>query len=246
MAIQRIEILGVPVDIMQPEDIELTVLELLARPGTKQIIFLSIWDLLKARHPGEFRDCVKNADLILPVSKSIIKGANFLKRNVPQRYNPFSTVINIMTVLDNHFKTIYLLGGHKQTLQIAEKNVKDTFPTLRIVGRCHGYYKNNLEQNVIQSIYKTSPAMVLVSDGIKEKNVWAYKRRNQFASSIFVYYKDALGIFSKRIKRVSEDKFDRGQEIWSEIGHNPLKVFLIFPYLKYILCLIWCRLFNND
>ena len=43
MAIKRIEVLGVPVDILQPEELEMTILELLARPGTKQIIFLSIF-----------------------------------------------------------------------------------------------------------------------------------------------------------------------------------------------------------
>ncbi|MBQ5473029.1 MAG: WecB/TagA/CpsF family glycosyltransferase [Treponema sp.] len=246
MAIKRIELLGVPVDILQPEELEMTVLELLARPGTKQIIFLSIWDLLKARHRGEFQDCVKNADLVLPISKSIIRGANFLKKNVPVRYNPFTTVINVMSVLDNHYKSLYLLGSHKQTMLMAEQNVKDTFPNLRIVGRYNGYYNKAMEPNIIQSIYKTSPALVLLSDGVKDKNCWAFKRRNQFASSIFMYYKDALGIFSKRIKRVSEETFDKGHEVFHEVIKNPLKIFLIFPYAKYILSLVWCRLFNND
>ena len=54
MSKQRITILGVPVDIVQPEDLEIEVLELLSKPGTKQIIFLSIWDLLKARRKGDF------------------------------------------------------------------------------------------------------------------------------------------------------------------------------------------------
>ena len=46
MGIQRIKILDVPVDILRPEDLEIEILELLAKPGTKQIVFLSIWDLL--------------------------------------------------------------------------------------------------------------------------------------------------------------------------------------------------------
>ena len=69
MGIQRIKILDVPVDILRPEDLEIEILELLAKPGTKQIVFLSIWDLLKARHRGEFQDCINNADLIIPISK---------------------------------------------------------------------------------------------------------------------------------------------------------------------------------
>ena len=75
MSINRISLLGVPVDICQPENLEKEVMEILARPGTKQIVFLSIWDLIKARKKGDFADCIKSADLILPISKSILRAA---------------------------------------------------------------------------------------------------------------------------------------------------------------------------
>ena len=58
MSIQRINLIGVPVDICRPEEMENEILELLAKPGTKQIIFLSIWDLLKARRRGDFAECL--------------------------------------------------------------------------------------------------------------------------------------------------------------------------------------------
>ena len=82
MSIERISLLGVPVDICSPENLENEILELLAKPGTKQIVFLSIWNLLKVRHKGDYADCIKNADLILPISKSILGGAKFLKLNI--------------------------------------------------------------------------------------------------------------------------------------------------------------------
>lgn len=245
MGIQRIKILDVPVDILRPEDLEIEILELLAKPGTKQIVFLSIWDLLKARHRGEFQDCINNADLIIPISKSIIRGANFLKKEIPVRYNPFDAIINILSVLDSHFKTLYLLGSRGQTLHAAAKNLRETYPSLRIVGRYVGYYPKNMENDIIQSIYKSSPSLVLVSEGIKDKNCWSYKRRNQFASSIFVYYRDAFGIFSKRIKRVDEKTFERGHEIYHEVIRNPFKIFLILSYIKYVLTLLLYKILKK-
>ena len=110
MSIKRISLIGVPVDVIQPEDLENEILELLAKPGTKQIVFLSIWNLLKARHKGVYSECIQNADLIIPVSKSILKGAKFLKKDVPVRYNPFEAVIRILSILDSHYKTLYLFG----------------------------------------------------------------------------------------------------------------------------------------
>ena len=101
--------------------------------------------------------------------------------------------------MDSHYKSIYLLGSSKKTLQQAEVNLRDTFPQLKIIGRYVGYYSKNAENSLVEAIFKSQPDLVLISDGIQEKNCWAYHRRNSFSSSIFLYYKDAFGIFSERI-----------------------------------------------
>ena len=245
MAIERIELLGVPLDVCQPQNLEQEIMRLLDKPGTKQIIFMNIWDFLKARKKNEYSKCVKNADLIIPISKSLLRGAKFLKKTVPVRYNPFNATISILSILESHYKSFYLLGGKKSTLMTAEYNIRKTFPNLRIVGRYVGYTPKNVENDIVQAIYKASPSLVLVSDGIKEKELWAYNHRNQFSSSIFLYYRDAIGICSERINRISEKKFNKGLEIWGEIFRNPLKIFLVFPYLYYVFLLIWTRLFKK-
>ena len=243
----RIELLGVPIDICQPEKLDEEIMRILEKPGTKQIIFLTVWDLLKARSKKkDFGDCLRNADLILPISRSILKGARFLKLEIPVRYNPFNTVIQILNILDRHYRSLYLLGAYKKTLQRAEHNVHDTFHQLRIVGRYVGYFPKSSEADVIQAIYKASPSLVILGDGIKEKNLWAYHRREKFASSIFLYYCDCLGIFAGRIRRVSEKAFNSGNEIWNEILHSPSRIFLIFPYLWYRILLIFTRLFGKS
>ena len=243
--IERITVCGVPVDVCRPENLETEILELLAKPGTKQIIFLSVWNLLKARGKNDFAECVKNADLVIPVSTSILKGAKFLKKEIPVRYNPFEMVISILSILELHYKSVYLLGSTKKSLDQAEKNLHDTFPNLHIVGRCKGYFKKGAETKIIQAIYKSQASLVLVSEGIKEKDCWAYRRRNSFASSIFLFYKDAFGIFSERIERVNPKTFEKGKEVFVEILHNPFKIFLVFPYIWYLCVLLFYRLFRN-
>ncbi|WP_147633876.1 WecB/TagA/CpsF family glycosyltransferase [Treponema pectinovorum] len=245
--IKRINIVGVPVDICKNEDMDDVILEILAKPGPKQIVFLSIWDLLKGRNQKKsFSQYLKTADLILPISVSLIKGARFLKKDIPVRYNPFKAVITILSSMENHYKSLFLLGGRKKSLQLAERNVRETFPELQIVGRYVGYHSKKVEEDIVQAIYKSSPSLVIVSEGIKEKNLWAYNHRNEFSSSIFLYYRDCIGIFSERLKRVKETTFDKGLEIWSEILRNPLKLFLFFPFIRYIILLVWYRLFKKN
>lgn len=246
MEVERINVLSVPVDIIKPEQIENHLLAMLEKPGAKQIVFLSIWDLIYARTNKEFYVCLESADLIIPVSKSILSGAKFLKKNVPIRYNPFSAIISILTVLDNHFKSLYLLGSHKTSLMQAERNVRSTFPNLQIVGRYVGFYPKETEKDIVSAIYKASPSLVLIGSGVKGKILWVYRRRNSFNSSVFLWNQDVLEIFSKRKNRVSEKTFNKSREIWVEISKNPLKVFLIFPYIWYWLTLIVWRISKKE
>ena len=241
MAVKRIHLLNVPIDILPPEKMEETLLGLLERPGTKQIIFLSLWDFLKARHNTKYRECLTNAELVLPISKSLLKGAAFLNLEKPVRYNPFSTIISCLAILDSHYKSLYLFGGRKRALNKATKNVQATFRNIRLVGRYVGHYPKDMEKDIISAMYKATPSFVLVSDGVPEKDCWAYNRRNNFSSSLFLYNKDIINIFAKRTKRIPASIFDKGLEIWVEILYNPLKIFLILPYIGYRLSLLWCK-----
>lgn len=243
---QRIELLGVPVDVVKPENMENLLFQLHEQAGIKQIIFVSVWDILKAKRNANYMNCLKNAALVLPTSKSIVKGAKFLKLPIPERYNPFTTIISFMTSLETRYKSLYLLGGHKGSLMDSERNIRSTYPGLQIVGRYVGYFPKSVEPDVISAIYKSNPSLVLVSDGIKKGEKWIYDHRNKFASSIFIYNKDILNIFSLRKKRVSKETFSRGNEIWYEIFHNPIKIFLIFPFVWYKILLVCNRLFKRN
>lgn len=244
MAVQRINVLNVPVDVLRPEDIEVEILSLLDKPGAKQIIFLSIWDLLFARANTEYLVCLQKADLVLPISKSILFGARFLKQDIPVRYNPFFSIISVLAVLNKHYKSLYLFGAHKPSLMQAERNVRSTFENIQIVGRCVGYYDKMEEKNIIAAIFKASPAVVLLGSGIKNPERWVYRRRNCFNSSIFIAHKDVLDIFSKRKKYVNPKTFEKGLEIWPAIIKNPLKLFLFFPFIWYCILLVWYRIFK--
>ena len=242
MEIERIELLGVPVDVCRPAEFEEAIVSLMETDGPKQIVFLSIWDLLKARGRSEFANAVKHADLILPTSKSIISGAKFLKLPVPTRWNPFDSLVNIMTILENRYKSVYLLGGHKKTLLAAERNVHMTFKGLQIVGRYVGYHPKGEDEAVTEAVRKSSPSLVIMSDGLRDRFCWFHNRRSRFSTSMFLYYPDAISIFSERKAHVKKATFDRGLEFLPEVAKNPLKIFLVLPFLHYKLLLVWKRL----
>lgn len=245
MAHTRINFLSVPVDIVPEQNLAQEIMEISQKEGSAQICFVTIWDILKARMNQDYMNCLKNSALVIPISKSILKGASFLKLEVPTRYNPFKAVISIMNAFDKNYRTLYMLGSRRESLMAAEKNVRATFSGLRIVGRYVGYYPKTSEADIVEAIYKASPSLTLLSDGVSGGDMWYYRRRKKFVTGIFLYYKDCFGIFSKRKRRVSEDLFNKGLELLPEIVRNPFKIFLIFPYMWYLIVLLWYKIFKK-
>jgi N-acetylglucosaminyldiphosphoundecaprenol N-acetyl-beta-D-mannosaminyltransferase len=253
MAHTRINFLSVPVDIIPEQNLAQEIMEISQKDGSTQICFVTIWDILKARMNQDYMNCLKNSSLVIPISKSILKGASFLKLEVPTRYNPFKAVISIMNALDKNYRTLYMLGSRRESLMAAERNVRATFSGLRIVGRYVGYYPKTSEADIVEAIFKAAPTLTLLSDGVSGADMWYYRRRKKFTLGknekdcprIFLYYKDCFGIFSKRKRRVSEDLFNKGLELLPEIVRNPFKIFLIFPYIWYLIVLLWYKIFKK-
>lgn len=245
MAVERINLMNVPLDILAPEDIDNVVMSLIEQEGVQQIIFLDIWDFLKARRNNEFREMVLNASLILPVSKSLITAAKFLKLPVPIRRRQFDVVIDFLNAIETRFKSIYILGAQKEIIEIAEKNLKSTFPNIKLVGRFAGFYPITVEPNIIKAIVKSEPELVLVSNGVKGGKYWIYRNRFSFKSGIFIYDKHILDIFAKNRRMASEGVFNSGMDYVITVFKNPLRILNFFRYLWFKILILWHRFFKN-
>ena len=236
MEVQRIHLLNVPVDICPVGALEEVILGLLQKKCPTQIVFLSLKDLLRARKNGEFREAIKKADLVLPISPAILRGASMLKLQMPVKYTTFETVLSILTILETHYKSLYLFGGRKKTLNEAFKNVHTTYPALQIVGRFVGYHTKGIESDIITAIRKASASVVLLGDGGPDKLCWRHRRRSNFNTGIFIYYPDAIGIFSKTKKHAPPES---SSSFLIRLLKNPFNIFLSLPHIQYNLLLLF-------
>lgn len=245
VAIERIHMLGVPIDVCSKQDLVKRVIELSESGKRARVCFITVWDFLKARGKSDYAKSVQSADLVLPVSKSLIWGARFLRKKAPVRHNPFDSIIFILTGLENRYKSIYIFGGKGKALRTAENNIRKTYRNLSIVGRCPGHYKKQDEGLIIQAIRKAAPSLILASDGVRKRDAWHYLNADSLAPGVFLYYEDAIGIMSGRVRRVDSKTFEKGHLMAGEILRNPLKIFLIFPFIRYLLLLWWELLFGS-
>jgi N-acetylglucosaminyldiphosphoundecaprenol N-acetyl-beta-D-mannosaminyltransferase len=240
---ERVSLLKVPVDIVSPDRFGEVIHELLAAGSGKNIVLLSLMDLLRARRKGEYGNYVRNAALVIPISKSLIGGIRFLTGKKAVRYMPFDFVINLLTVLEERELSLYLLGGKRWILNKTERNIRQTFPHLYIVGRFTGSFRRQEEPVLIEAIRKASPSLLLVGKGVRGEENWIARGDKRLSKGLRLWCSDLYDVFAERKRRPSRKTFDRGLEWVAYCFRSPGKFFRIFPYFHYKLLLLVHKLF---
>ena len=240
---ERISLLKVPIDIVEPDRLDHLAFQLLLEGKEQNIVLLSLWDLLRARRNAEYRKYVKEAALVIPISKSIVTGIRFLLGKKAVRYMPFEFVVSLLTTLENYEYSCYLLGGSKNILIKIEKNINDTFPGLQVVGRIPGSFRKQEEANIIEAIRKSSPSLLLVGQGVRGGEHWIARNNERLGSGLRLWCSDLFDVFAKRKRHPSRTTFDLGFEWIDYCLQNPFKIFRIFPYIYYKLLLLVYKIF---
>ncbi|MDR0628381.1 MAG: WecB/TagA/CpsF family glycosyltransferase [Treponema sp.] len=242
---ERLSLLKVPVDTIGLEHLGDIIRTLLDSGGGKNIVLLSLWDLLRARRNKEYRAYVFSAALVIPISKSLVGGARFVGNKQVPRYMPFDFVVKLLASLEERELSLYLLGGKLRTLKKAEKNIRQTFPRLRIVGRYVGSFKKSQEHSILEAIRKASPSLLLVGKGIAGGEQWIAKHDALLPGGLRLWCSDLYEIFAEQRKHPSRYSFDHGLEWIGFCLQKPIRVFKVFPYLYYKSLLLVYRLFKR-
>jgi len=243
---ERVRLLKVPIDIIEPDDLGLLIFQLARRREELHIVLLSVWDLLRARRNVEYGEYVNQAALVIPISKSIVRGARFLLKKKPVRYMPFDFVMKCLSVLDEHEFSCYLLGGKKRVLLKIERNIASTFPGLRVVGRCPSSFKRKDEDAVISAIRKSSPSLLLVGKGVRGGELWIARNAGRVGNGFKLWCSDLLDVLAGRRWRPHRRIFDLGLEWVGYCVRNPLRLLRFFPFAYYNFLLLVYRISRKE
>lgn len=234
----------VGIDALEEEQIAPAVEQLVAAGKTTQIVLVRWWDFMRARARRSYRACLREADLVIPVSRSLVFAAKLLRGVRPARYMPFDLVIRILGALEERSHSLYVLGGTPRTIRIVEQNLRETFPGVRFVGRYSGYYGKQLEADIITAIRKAAPDFVLIGPGVPGGERWVSRNRGSLCPGIFLAAPDVFDIFADRRQRGSRKAFQRGLDFVPDLLRRPWRLLRFFVYLWFVLMLGVFKLFR--
>jgi len=241
-AAKRIRFLDVPVDVIEPDEM-VHLLDRLASDGERHhVVLLTVRKLMRARRDMLYYRYVSKASLILPVSRGIVRGARFQKKADLARFEPFDFVIRLLTLAEETGRAIYMLGARKEDLLQAERNLRTSFPALRIIGRYAGRFRRNEGKAVVMAIRKAAPAFLLVGSGVPGGESWIAAMQKELAPGLSVWVDDCFEIFAGRRRRASREAFARGTESLPAILPRPWRWLRAFSFVYFKMLVLWFRM----
>ena len=240
--VQRINLLKIPLDILREEDLEEVIRTLAEEKKPHQIVLLNFREFMRSRRDQERLRMLHEAALVLPISRSLIRGARFLKRDLPVRKMPFEFVIRLLGVIEKINGTVYLLGERNRELNISSGNLRDSFPGVLIVGRHQGYLSPEREKDVVMAIKKTTPTLLLAGSGLKGGDRWIYRRQNELGATFSLWCGECFKIFSGKAQRISRKQWESRAHACATLIKNPIRLLGVFPRIGFGMLLLIYRI----
>ncbi len=148
----------------------------------------------------EFKTVLQKADIIITDGIGVKIFSNWFGEKVT--YIPGIDLLNdILEASDINKYKLFLLGSKESTIKKAAENIKKEYPKIRITGIHSGYFNSNDEPEIIKSINKSSPEILLIGMGSVKQEKWIAKNINKLKANLIMGVGGSFDIISGNKKR---------------------------------------------
>jgi N-acetylglucosaminyldiphosphoundecaprenol N-acetyl-beta-D-mannosaminyltransferase len=166
-------LLGAPVDRLTMAQAGERVAELVRGGGARRIITLNPEYLYRAvRGEPDLLELVRKADLVTADGEGIVWAGRVAGTPFPERVTGIDLMLNLVRRAAAEGWKVYLLGAAPGVAEEAAENLRRLCPGLQVAGTCHGYFKPDEEQRIVEDIKKAAPQLLFVALGAPAQEKW--------------------------------------------------------------------------
>ncbi|PCJ18419.1 MAG: hypothetical protein COB02_11020 [Candidatus Cloacimonadota bacterium] len=223
--------------------------QVLQKPFTKMnhLVTPDALCLYKTVQDDYFKHIFHQSMMAIPDGSGVLWASIFLcERPILQRIPgiEFSKDLFQLSIEKNY--KIYFLGAKDETLDKACEKIKTEFPNLQIVGKRNGYFQQDQENEIINTINKLEVDILFVALGVPLQEYFIDRNRNHFKVKLCVGIGGSLDVISGNLKRSPKFFQDYGLEWFYRTLKEPWRFTRILSLPLYILYILKQKLKQGD
>lgn len=139
---------------------------------------------LRAVRDDRYRHILTRSDIIYPDGYGVIIAARMTGVPLPQRVNAADFFDDFIKRVLKRKKTIYLIGGRRETIQKTVDSLRRKFSLLKIIGYTDGYLKASQRRVTAKKISQLRPDFLLVGMGVPMQEQWVDEYKEMFPHTV--------------------------------------------------------------
>jgi len=195
----RIDVMGVQFDnVTMAEALEKAKV-LLDQPEAAYCVTPNAEIVYEAMHDQDFCALLNGAALVLPDGAGTVLGAKLLGTPLKQKVAGIDFAANLLGILEESGKKLYLLGGKPGIGELAAEKMLEKHPRLQICGIADGYFKE--EAPVVEKINSAQPDVLFVCLGAPKQEKFMYAHKDALNVRLMIGLGGSLDGFAGTVKR---------------------------------------------
>jgi N-acetylglucosaminyldiphosphoundecaprenol N-acetyl-beta-D-mannosaminyltransferase len=171
--IERIRVLGVPVDIIDMSSALNYIDNRVKQNSTGNYILAINPEKVNVLQKNPFlKRTFDNASLLLPDGIGIVLATRMLYGKKIPRVPGADLMQNLCKEASFHGYRVYIYGSKEEVNKKAVDKLIDTYPGIKIVGRCNGYLDKNKMDELINEINNSLADILFISLGSPKQEIW--------------------------------------------------------------------------
>ncbi|MFZ5450629.1 MAG: WecB/TagA/CpsF family glycosyltransferase [Thermodesulfobacteriota bacterium] len=219
MPCKTINILGVPVAVLDMDSLLARLQELLAAPGCAVAYGVNAHSLNLASQQADFHKALLGADLVYADGASLLLAARIMGGFLPEKLTTTDIWPRLCQLAVDRGTRFFLLGGESGLAERARDKALEEYPGLQIVGAHNGYFDLE-DERPVKRINAAAPDVLWVGMGDPRQMLWTEAWKNHLQVKLILTCGGMFKIISGELDRLPHHWRQRGCEwiyrLWQE------------------------------
>ena len=213
MSAGRIELRGVPLDVLTREEAGRRMAQLLETDGCSVVVTPNCEILYAAEKNAELRIALQSAELAVPDGIGVVKAASMAGTPLKERLAGIDVCTDTLKICAEKGMSVFFLGGKPGIAERAAKNMEQQIPGLKVAGTADGYFLPEEEERLVRRIAESGAGFAVVGLGSPKQELFMHKNAANLGVKACIGVGGSLDVWAGEVKRAPE-KFTRAGLEW--------------------------------
>lgn len=241
-AVERINILGLPVDKVDMAGAVARVRGLVSENRTCQVVTLNSEIAMTAQEDSELARVICEADLVVPDGAGVVWASRVLGVSLPERVAGFDLMQELLACAADHHWPVFFLGAEPGVAEEAVECVRRRLPGLIVAGTHHGFFDKQEEAAVIEKVNSGGARLVFVGMGAPRQDFWIASNKTHIKEAICIGVGGSFNVLAGKVKRAPDWMGRCGLEWLFRLACQPTRFVRMLALPRFVLRVIGERL----